>query len=295
MKLKIRNMTKAALLSLTLLASTTGHAIKVDLANNVPSQIVTNSKEEYYKVKNSIMTNMINNMDFSEIDLKSNFKYFSKNLEAKIEHYSYDINGDRKIATCEYLYDQDYYVISSGNSLITITDMKNKSKKSESFCLTSYLEDEREVNVFKNPHKDSFKKLLIESLDMQMKHHMTYEKKGLLDSKVVFNIDKEGFVATYENGDEFKRHTSKPINHDFLFAEDMYYLKNLSPVKIGALDLNKPINTLFYNDFSYIGESTFWVQAFYHKFYPEKIKSKRMGYERYEGISLQELFIELDI
>lgn len=294
MKLQIRNMTKAALLSLTLLASTTGHAIKIDLANNVPSQIVTNSKEEYYKVKNSLMTNMINNMDFSEIDLKSNFKYSSKNLEAKIERYSYE-NGGRKVITCEYLYDQDYYVVSSGNTLVTITDMKNKTEKSEDTCLTSYLEDEREVNVFKNPHKDSFKKLLIESLDMQMKHHMTYENKGLLDGKVVFNIDKEGFVATYENGDEFKRHTSKPINHDFIFAEDMYYLKNLSPVKIGALELNKPINTLIYNDFPYIGEATFWVQAYFHKFHPEKIKTKRMGYEGYEGISLQELFIELDI
>lgn len=284
-------MKKATLLILTLSASICAIANEMALTNKNPSQIVTQSREEYFKVKNHLMTDLINTMDFSDIDLEKNTSYSLGSEEARIETHSYNTKGELEVTTCEYVYDTNIHTIIDGDKLITVTDEHNKTASGDSNCREDQLKDSREVSVFKNPTKENYKMLLIESLNMSMSLYMANTKDRLLDEKVLFNVSNDGFVALFSNDDYISYHKAKPINHRFVFAEMMEYLKNLSPLRQENLDLNKKIDSLVFNDFYYVTPIVI-PMAFYNKFHPEKIKYKTLGSE---SISLQAFLNEMNI
>lgn len=272
MKLLIGTLILGSLISF----STSASSIK-KISSVQPSsyEIVTNSREEYFKVKNNLLISMFNRMDWSKIDLDSSSSYTVNDLEQTVETTLYNEQNNPKLVVCDYKFDYSYHIIVKDEKVVAITQRKNKKTIGSSDCRDDLLSDELEVDTFLAPTKEDYKNILINALDMHAKYATSLvDQKIPVDEKVVFQVNNNGYVAKLSDGSESSRHINTPASFDFIFDEDMTYLSNLSMFNIEGLDKNAKITFICRNQFHYSGESNFMVKSYYKKFSPDKINCK---------------------
>lgn len=272
MKLSIGTLIIGFFITLSTFASPIKKITSVKALSN---DIETNSREEYFKVKNSLLISMFNRMDWSKIDLKTSSSYTANDLEQTVETTLYNEQNQPKLVVCNYKFDYSYHIIVKDEKIVTITQRNNKKPIGDSDCSDDLLDDELEVDTFLAPKKEDYKNILISALDMHAKYANSLgDLKIPVDEKVVFQVTDNGFLAKLSDGSEVSRHINTPASFDFIFDEDMPYLSNLSTFNIENLDRSERVTFVCNNQFYYSGESNFMVKSYYKKFSPDKINCK---------------------
>lgn len=288
MKLLIGTLILGSLISSSATASPVK---KITSAKSSSYEIVTNSREEYFKVKNNLLISMLNRTDWSEIDLKSSSSYIEKNLEQSVETTLYNEKNEPTVILCDYKYDFNFHIVVKDEKMVTISQKKNKKPINGSDCRDDLLKDELEVHSFIAPKKEEYKNILINALDMHAKYVNSFEDLKIpADEKTVFEVTESGYIVRFSNGMEESRHIATPVSFDFIFSEDMTYLSNLSKFNSENLDMNERVTFVCKSEVHYSGVSNFMMMSYYVKFSPEKIECKDTTGE---GLKLGNLLNEL--
>lgn len=184
----------------------------VSISAEDTKEISTNT-DEYYVLKEKHLKELLEKVDFSAIDLETNY---SVNFKEKIPLYYFANKGNAKIR-CTVDSEMSIHVIFVKSLVYVISNTKELSdgKVQDEACNEELAPESAEVNVFKKPVKSSLKRTI---LGIQLDGKIAAQNYPESSTKEKNTFIREGnklniFSDIY--GDSIYEYNQRPLNmHD---------------------------------------------------------------------------------
>jgi hypothetical protein len=203
-------------------------------------------------LKFSLIANVVEKVDFSEMDLESPYYYTERAV-------TYDQNRNTKEYDCEVRYDLEEHTVRKNGKIVKVikgTDFKY-SANNPAGCLTDIAQSSFpnyvDVITYLAPSKKEFKDSLVKTL-------RSYKFKNpieALNSERVFKLENDGFTIWNKGELSYSLHATKAINADIIFLEDLSTGEYIFNDNMGALTEETvteftQINSVYIGSYSYL-------------------------------------------
>lgn len=217
-------------------------ALKVEEKNIA---LTTETLNEYQGLKGLVLKNIINKIDFNEINLEKSYSITGKSKE---EEYKILEEGED---VCKVEFELEKHVVYTEDQVNVLTLKLNKKELSQKKCTESHLKNEGELNIFKLSSKSSFKNDLINAYSSVVTpQEKNYFKTIQLAS---FVVQKEGVEIFYLNSDSQKFSSLKATNPDYIWNDDLKNIQNLKDYESSLIDKSLVLNSICTWDLPYLG------------------------------------------
>lgn len=212
-------------------------------------QLRSNSIQGYYTIRNNLMKQVVEQIDFTNINLE---KSYSLKRLGQGPSVTYDEKDESKI-NCAIMWDTDEHVIFKSGRAIVITRDYNAKFIENVGCSESDLADSIRIESYLVPHKSEFKKTFLKAQWVYQDAIIKSGKGQAISEEAVFTIDNTGYTVMLQNGSSFGMHPGTAVNPSMVFSEDETDTTLLDSINFGELDMNSKIDRYSINDSVFVG------------------------------------------
>jgi hypothetical protein len=196
--------------------------------------ITTENINDYYIVRNRLMNSLLDKMDFSQIDLKTNYSYHYKAVPESIR------NGDK---VCNYLEDFDGNVIFKENKTLVIEHIYNFKILTPEECKAyEFLSEQYNVSAYnKTIEQNDYKEVLKSAFaEIEKNNRKRNNPNSAPAKKTTFKTITNGFVVQLSDGTSVEYSAATPANPDMIWKRDME--NPTSALSFMGFDRSKALN-----------------------------------------------------